>query len=92
MKEHFTLRYSANQDGDSVMDLEMTFDNLTDEQLISRMNSWLTVIGKTNINVYLASNIITTTTTTTTFITTTNNTITNNTNTSSDVIENYTGE
>ena len=86
MKEHFTLRYSANQDGDSVMDLEMTFDNLMDEQLINRMNSWLIAIGKTNIKVYLASNIITTTTTTT-FITTTNNT-----NTSSDVIENYTGE
>ena len=54
MKEHFTLRYSANEDGDTVMDLEMSFDNPSDEILLKRIQEWLIAIGKTNI--HIASN------------------------------------
>lgn len=56
MKEHFTLRYSANEDGDTVMDLEMSFDNTSDEILLKRIQDWLIAIGKTNIHI-VASNI-----------------------------------
>jgi len=52
MKEHFTLRYSANEDGDNVMDLEMSFDNASDEILLKRIQDWLIAIGKTNIHIY----------------------------------------
>ena len=51
MKEHFTLRYSANEDGDTVMDLEMSFDNPSDEILLKRIQEWLIAIGKTNIHI-----------------------------------------
>jgi hypothetical protein len=47
MKEHYTLRYSANEDGDSIMELEMSFDNPTDEILLKRIQDWLIALGKT---------------------------------------------
>jgi len=56
MKEHFTLRYSANEDGDTVMDLEMSFDNASDEILLRRIQEWLIAIGKTNIHI-IANNV-----------------------------------
>ena len=51
MKEHFTLRYTSSEDNDTVMDLDMNFDNPTDEILVQRLTDWLKVIGKTNIRV-----------------------------------------
>ena len=57
MKEHFTLRYSANEDGDSIMDLEMSFDNTSDEILIKRIQDWLIAIGKTNIRIVTSNNV-----------------------------------
>ena len=56
MKEHFTLRYSANEDGDTVMDLEMSFDNTSDEILLKRIQDWLIAIGKTNIHIVPSNN------------------------------------
>lgn len=53
MKEHFTLRYSANEDNDSVMDLEIGFDTSCDEIILKRIQAWLIAIGKTNIQVQL---------------------------------------
>ena len=55
MKEHFTLRYSSTEDNDSVMDLDLSFDNPTDEVLVKRIQAWLTVIGKTNIRITLSN-------------------------------------
>ena len=55
MKEHFTLRYSGNEDGDTVMDLEMSFDNPSDEILLKRIQEWLIAIGKTNIHIVAIS-------------------------------------
>lgn len=49
MKEHFTLRYSMTEDGDSVMELDLSFDNPTDELLVKRLQDWLIAIGKGNI-------------------------------------------
>ena len=49
MKEHFTLRYSATEDNDSIMELDLSFDNPTDELLVKRVQDWLIAIGKTNI-------------------------------------------
>jgi len=57
MKEHFTLRYSASEDGDSIMDLEMSFDNTSDEILIKRIQDWLIAIGKTNIRIVTSNNV-----------------------------------
>ena len=51
MKEHFTIRYSSSEDNDTIMDLEMNFDNPTDEMLVKRLTDWLTAIGKNNINI-----------------------------------------
>lgn len=44
----FTLRYNAREDdtGDTVMDLDISFDNATDDVLIERINTWLAAIGK----------------------------------------------
>ena len=56
MKEHFTLRYSASEDGDSIMDLEMSFDNVSDEILLKRIQDWLIAIGKTNIHIVASKN------------------------------------
>jgi hypothetical protein len=55
MKEHFTLRYSLTEDNDSVMELDLSFDNPTDEVLVKRIQAWLTVIGKTNIQITLSN-------------------------------------
>ena len=49
MKEHFTLRYSMTEDGDSLMELDLSFDNPTEELLLKRIQDWLIAIGKTNV-------------------------------------------
>ena len=54
MKEHFTLRYSSSEDNDTVMDLEMTFDNPSDEKLLQRLNAWLVAIGKGHLKMPVA--------------------------------------
>ena len=53
MKEHFTLRYSSteSESGDSIMDLEMNFDNPSESILISRINTWLKAIGRENLKI-----------------------------------------
>ena len=56
MKEHFSLRYSMTEDNDSIMDLDLSFDNPTDELLVKRMQDWLIAIGKTNIVVLIPVN------------------------------------
>jgi hypothetical protein len=56
MKEHFTLRYSATEENDSVMELDLSFDNPTDELLVKRIQDWLIAIGKTNIVVSIPVN------------------------------------
>jgi hypothetical protein len=56
MKEHFTLRYSATEDNDSVMELDLSFDNPTDELLVKRIQDWLIAIGKTNVIVSSQAN------------------------------------
>jgi hypothetical protein len=51
MKEHFTLRYSStNSDtNDTIMELDMNFDNPSKAVLIDRINIWLTAIGRPNL-------------------------------------------
>ncbi len=51
MKEHITLRYSStNGDtNDTVMELDMNFDNPSKAVLIDRINIWLTAIGRSNL-------------------------------------------
>ena len=56
MKEHFTLRYSMTEENDSVMELDLSFDNPTDELLLKRIQDWLIAIGKTNIVVSIPVN------------------------------------
>lgn len=53
INENFTLRFNSREEdsGDTVMDLDISFDNPTDEVLISRINAWLTAIGRTNLSV-----------------------------------------
>jgi len=55
MKEHFTLRYSSTEtdSGDSIMDLELNFDNPSENTLIARLNTWLIAIGRENLQVYI---------------------------------------
>jgi hypothetical protein len=55
MKEHFTLRYSSteSESGDSIMDLEMNFDNPSESILIARLNTWLKAIGRENLKICL---------------------------------------
>ena len=61
MKEHFTIRYSSSEDNDTIMDLEMNFDNPTDEMLVKRLTDWLIAIGKNNINIIVIQTIPTAT-------------------------------
>ena len=51
MKEHFTLRYSStNGDtNDTIMELDMNFDNPCKAVLFDRINIWLTAIGRSNL-------------------------------------------
>ena len=56
MKEHFTLRYSMTEENDSLMDMDLSFDNPTDELLLKRIQDWLIAIGKTNIVVSIPVN------------------------------------
>ena len=53
MKEHFTLRYSSteSESGDSIMDLELNFNNPSESILISRINTWLKAIGRENLKI-----------------------------------------
>jgi len=57
MKEHFTLRYTSSEDNDTVMELDMNFDNPTDEILVKRLNDWLKVIGKDKVSVSMSANV-----------------------------------
>ena len=52
-KERFCLSFNSNENvsGDSIMDISMSFDNPTDEVLIQRLNAWLKVIGRKNLEV-----------------------------------------
>jgi len=56
MKEHFTLRYSMTEENDSIMDLDLSFDNPTEELLLKRIQDWLIAIGKPNIVVSIPVN------------------------------------
>lgn len=51
MKEHFTLRYSSTngETNDTIMELDMNFDNPSKAVLIDRINIWLTAIGRSNL-------------------------------------------
>jgi|APCry1669192647_1035423.scaffolds.fasta_scaffold00386_9 hypothetical protein len=53
IKERFCLNFNSNENlsGDSIMDISMSFDNPTDEILIQRLNAWLKVIGRKNLEV-----------------------------------------
>ena len=57
MKEHFTLRYTSSEDNDTVMELDMNFDNPTDEILVQRLNDWLKVIGKNKVSVSMSAGV-----------------------------------
>lgn len=51
INENFSLRYNSREDdtGDTVMDLDISFDNPSHEVLIQRINSWLVAIGRLDI-------------------------------------------
>ena len=52
INENFSLRYNAREDqsGDTVMDLNIEFDNPKDDStVILRLNTWLQAIGRTDI-------------------------------------------
>ncbi len=52
MNESFTFSYrsSENNTGDTVADVNISFDNPKDDSVIvARINSWLTAIGRENI-------------------------------------------
>mgnify|MGYP006995916331 CR=1 FL=1 len=51
ISENFSLRYNSLEydTGDTVMDLDISFDNPSDEVLIQRINSWLVAIGKNSV-------------------------------------------
>jgi hypothetical protein len=55
MKENknFHLSYSSREanSNDTVLDCNINFENPTDEDIAKRLNTWLTAIGKPNINV-----------------------------------------
>jgi hypothetical protein len=57
MKEHFTLRYTSSEDNDTVMELDMSFDNPSDEMLVQRLKDWLRAIGKENISVSVSASV-----------------------------------
>ena len=78
--ENFSLRYTLNDDEkhDTLLNLEMNFDNPSDVLFVKRLNTWLKAIGKENLYVAsvkkeppLADAAAMTTTTTTKSITTT---------------------
>ena len=56
MEITYRLSYSSRDDDtrQTVMDLDMNFENPTDEFLASRINTWLTAIGK-NLEVVVKS-------------------------------------
>ena len=49
MKEHFTLRYNATLDGDTVMEWDLSFETTDDTILVQRLNTWLLAIGKSTL-------------------------------------------
>jgi len=53
--ENFTLRYTLNDDEkhDTLLNLEMNFDNPSDDLFVKRLNTWLKAIGRQNL--YVAS-------------------------------------
>ena len=69
--ENFTLRYTLNDDEkhDTLLNLEMNFDNPSDDLFVKRLNTWLKAIGRQNLYVAsvkkepVAAAIMTTTTT-----------------------------
>ena len=95
MNEQFTLRYSLNdkERNESVMDLEMNFNNPSEEMLIGRLNTWLKAITRKNLEVTLIKSnnkkepIVATTTTTSITTTTLNKNNKNNNNEQVIVVE-----
>jgi hypothetical protein len=78
--ENFSLRYTLNDDEkhDTLLNLEMNFDNPSDDLFVKRLNTWLKAIGRENLYVanvkkepVIAAAAAVTTTTTTKSITTT---------------------
>ena len=56
MQITYRLSYSSRDEDtrETIMDLDMNFENPTDEVLASRINTWLTAIGK-NLEVVVKS-------------------------------------
>ena len=56
MQISYRLSYSSRDEDtrETIMDLDMNFENPTDEFLASRINTWLTAIGK-NLEVVVKS-------------------------------------
>lgn len=55
INENFSLSYNSREDqtGDTIMDLDVRFDNPKDDSvIIHRLNTWLNAIGRTDIVVY----------------------------------------
>ena len=52
--EHFTLHYTLNDDdkNDTLLNLDMNFDNPSDDLLIKRLNTWLKAINREQLEVY----------------------------------------
>jgi len=53
INENFSLRYNSREEdsGDTVMDLDINFDNPSEEVLVARLNTWLVAIGRDNLSV-----------------------------------------
>jgi len=53
INENFSLRYNSREEdsGNTVMDLDINFDNPSEEVLVSRLNTWLVAIGRDNLSV-----------------------------------------
>ena len=77
--ENFTLLYKLNDDEkhDTLLNLEMNFDNPSDDLFVKRLNTWLKAIGRENLYVasvkkepVIAAAAVTTTTTTKSITTT----------------------
>lgn len=54
INENFSLSYNSREDqtGDTIMDLDVRFDNPKDDSvIIHRLNTWLNAIGRTDIEV-----------------------------------------
>lgn len=51
--ENFSLRYTLNDDEkhDTLLNLEMNFDNPSDDLFVKRLNTWIKAIGKQNLQV-----------------------------------------